>query len=72
MDNPLNNQRTNPRFKRTFPLTLNLEQVTVHGHAVEPSAYGCNVEINEYEYNQLISNPALWKNNRRIIVSTTI
>jgi len=61
------NQRINPRFNRYFTLILLLgDDTRFHGRAVEPSAFGCNVEVTEYEYNQLKANPALWEGNRRI------
>lgn len=69
---PVKTERVNPRFNRSFPLTLSFDHLSVHGRAVEPSAYGCNVEITEYEYNQLVANPALWENRRRIAVSTNL
>lgn len=65
-------RRRNPRVKKFFPLTLFLGKLSFRGRAVEPSAYGANVEVTEYEFNQLKDNPPLWENNRRIAVSTQL
>ena len=67
------NQRKNPRFNRSFPVTLDFgAEITFQGRAVEPSAYGASVEISQYEFTRLRENPALWENNRPITVSTRL
>lgn len=65
-------KRVNPRFKKFFPITLTFESFTLKGRAIEPSAFGASVEVNEYEFNRLKDNPAFWENDKPVAVSTDI
>lgn len=67
------NQRINPRFHRFSPLTLAFgDELFFQGRAFEPSAFGCNVEISEYEFNWLMAHRSVWDAHRRISISTSL
>ena len=63
--------RVNPRFNRTFGVTLHLPGYQIKGQARQPSAYGASIEVPEGAFHHLSQNPALWE-NRPLTVMTPL
>lgn len=65
-------ENRNPRFNRTFTVTLSFGDFSLLGRAVNPSAFGASVEVSEIAYEQLSNNPFFWENTRPFKISTSL